>query len=101
MSEKYAPRAEVRFRSTYRKPEWSLSDVLGKPDVVPSAAEHLADLRNRQMTVFAEIIRGDRPLSAFDDFAAEWLARGGRQMTREANELLRVKESIYRKVGAR
>jgi putative aldouronate transport system substrate-binding protein len=93
------PRRELEFRSTWNRTDWALTDLFGKPDVVPSASKYLADLRNRQMTVYAEIIRGSLPLSAFDEFTSEWLKRGGAQMTREANELLVAMEGIYRRVG--
>ncbi|RJG26614.1 extracellular solute-binding protein [Paenibacillus thiaminolyticus] len=32
-----------------------------------------------------EIVLGERPLDDFDTYAAEWLAEGGEEMTREAN----------------
>jgi len=97
--DKYTDREELAFNWEYRRPEWALRNVLGKPDSVPSAAEHLSDLRNYQMTVFARIIRGDIPLAAFDEFVKNWYKRGGDVMTREANELLQIKRDIYQRVG--
>jgi len=98
--ERHTPRKELAFNRTYRKPEWAWKDVLGKPDSVPSAGRYLLDLRNYQMTVFAEIIRGDREAAYFDTFVSEWLRRGGEQMTREATALLETKKRVYRSVGA-
>jgi putative aldouronate transport system substrate-binding protein len=97
--DKYTRRAELAFNWEYRHPKWALRDALGKPDCVPSAAEYLGDLRNYQMTVFAEIIRGDKPLDYFDTFVKNWYERGGRTMTEEATGLLKAKKEIYRRVG--
>jgi hypothetical protein len=51
------------------------------------------------MTVYAEIIRGDKSLEAFDAFVEEWHSRGGEVMTKEANDMYRMRETIYRQVG--
>ncbi len=99
--DKYTDREELAFNWEYGHPKWAMRNVLGKPDSVPSAAEYLADLRNYQMTVFARIIRGDRPLDSFDEFVKNWYERGGDVMTEEANELLQKKQEIYRRVGVR
>jgi putative aldouronate transport system substrate-binding protein len=97
--DKYTQREALEFSRTYCSPEFALKDVLGKPDAVPSAGEYLADLRNYQMTTFAEIIRGDKPIEAFDTFVENWNERGGRILTEEARVLLETKKEIYRKVG--
>lgn len=98
--DEYTPRQELTFRNTYNRPEYAMADLLGKPDAVPSAGEYMGDLRSLQLTVFAEMIRGDRPLDDFDHFVAEWLDRGGAQMLSEAAELHRISQEIYRRVGA-
>ncbi|MCY4604352.1 MAG: hypothetical protein OXE49_08990, partial [Gemmatimonadetes bacterium] len=85
----------------YQRTEWAQAGLFGKPDVVPSSIKHLRDLRNLQMTVYAEIVRGERTLDYFDDFVAEWTERGGAEMTQEAREIYKVREEIYRKVGVR
>ena len=77
---------ELAFRDRYCKPEWCMVDALGKPDRIPLATKYMMDLRNWQLTVFAEIIRGERDLESFDDFVATWLERGGAAMTKQANE---------------
>ena len=99
--DKYTPREELAFRDTYNRPELAMTDLLGKPDSVPSAGKYMGDLRSMQLTVFAEIIRGDREVDYFETFVEVWLARGGAQMLREADELHRAKREIYRKVGVR
>lgn len=99
LEDKYLAREALAFRKQHQPPELGLVDCLGKPDVVPSSARYLARLRNLQLVTFGKIIRGDLPLRAFDDFVAQWYEEGGRTLTQEANELLRVKEDIYRRMG--
>jgi len=36
---------------------------------------------------YAAIIRGDKPISVFDDFVKQWNDRGGSQLEKEANDL--------------
>ena len=85
--------------STISAPSGRRRACSGKPDVVPSSIKHLRDLRNLQMTVYAEIVRGERDLDYFDDFVAEWTERGGAEMTQEAREIYKGREEIYRRVG--
>ncbi|MDE2707146.1 MAG: hypothetical protein OXI35_18930, partial [Gemmatimonadota bacterium] len=99
IADKYLPTAMLRHRERYQRTEWAQAGLFGKPDVVPSSIKHLRDLRNLQMTVYAEIVRGERDLDYFDDFVAEWTERGGAEMTQEAREIYKVREEIYRKVG--
>ena len=40
-------------------------------------------------------------LDYFDAFVAEWMERGGAEMTQEAREIYKERAEIYRKVGAR
>ena len=89
----------LQHRERYQRPEWAQAGLFGKPDVVPSSIKHLRDLRNLQMTAYAEIVRGERSLDYFDAFVAEWMERGGAEMTQEAREIYKVREEIYRKVG--
>lgn len=88
------------FNETYAREEWALINVLGKPDVVPSAAEYQADLRMRQQTVFAEIISGRAPPETFEAFVEEYYRRGGAVLTEEANALHRELETIYARLRA-
>jgi len=97
---KYKRPESVRFALENQKPEWAIMNVLGKSDVVPSASRYLEDLRNWQMTVFVEIITGDRQLETFDAFVNEWKRRGGDILTAEANEMYREMLMIFERVGA-
>lgn len=36
---------------------------------------------------FAQIISGEIPLTDFDTFVTEWKAKGGDELTKEANEM--------------
>ncbi len=66
---------------------------------VPHSGEYLNDLRVLQRKVYAEIIRGDKPLDYFDEFVKQWKAQGGDLLTREANKLQQEKLAIYQQVG--
>lgn len=43
-------------------------------------------LKKNELTTFNEIIYGNKDISAFDDFVAQWKADGGDQITKEVNE---------------
>ena len=43
-------------------------------------------LQTLEKQTYTNIIYGKEPISAFDDFVAEWNAQGGEQITREINE---------------
>lgn len=83
----------------FRPAEQGLKDVFGKPGVLPSAAEYLEDLTERQKTAFAEIIIGQKDLDYCDTFIEEWYVRGGRRLTQEANEFYRVQQEVFRRLG--
>ena len=104
IADKYLPTPMLQHRERYQRPEWAQAGLFGKPDVVPSSIKHLRDLRNLQMTAYAEIVRGERDLDYFDAFVAEWMERGGAEMTQEAREIYEVRdlqEGGGRAVGAR
>ena len=61
----------------------------------------MMDLRNWQLTVFAEIIRGERELDAFDDYVTTWLERGGEAMTEQANAYGQRMIELEKRVKAR
>lgn len=85
--ERWLPEAQRRFDQEFRQPGWSLSNPLGKTDVVPSAGVYVRDLRNSQMKTYMEIVTGAKPLEAFDDFVTYWLSHGGETITEEANQM--------------
>jgi hypothetical protein len=93
------PLAKRRHLERYQRTEWAQAGLFGKPDVVPSSIKYLRDLRNLQMTVYAEIVRGDRSVDYFEAFVDEWMERGGAEMTREAQEMYEVQREIYQRVG--
>ena len=98
--DKYNSQADTTWHETNRKHAWAMKNVLGKSDVVPSASRYLGDLRLWQMTVYVEMIVGERPLSEFDAFIGEWNERGGEILTAEANEMYSQMRDIYTRVGA-
>ncbi len=98
--EHYNSNKETDFDQTYRRAELSLKSPIPWPDMVPLAEKFYADLRVFQETVFAEIIQGNRELEEFDEFVKEWFARGGLELTEDANRMLKVKDDVFRQVGA-
>ncbi len=96
----YRDPAYLRFEDTFKKPEWGLSNPLGKSEVVPSAGRYLNDLRNFQMTVFVEMVIGKRPIASFDEYVTEWKQRGGAVLLQEANDMYETMQQIFNQVGA-
>lgn len=92
---------EKDFDDHYRRPAWTLVNALGKTDVLDSASEHLESLRDLQATWYTQIIRGQRPLESFDEFVAQWNARGGAQLLAEANRWIETRDAIFDRVGVR
>ncbi len=98
-SDHFLPPAAVAYREKYCNEKYGIPDVLGKADVVPSSGVYLGDLRTLQINRFADIIRGAKPLSSFDDFVREWKRRGGDIMTIEARKMYKEKLTIYKELG--
>jgi len=97
--DKYRATAEREWLNRYKRTEWGMMNVLGKSDVVSSSGRYLGDLVNYQMTVFIEMVVGDRDLEDFDQFVAEWRRRGGDTIVEEANTMYQQMHAIYRRVG--
>ncbi|MDF2724421.1 MAG: extracellular solute-binding protein, partial [Paenibacillus sp.] len=53
--------------------------------VLPSQQKYMNELNAMQERTYVSIITGDKPLSAFDDFARAWKTGGGEQLGREAD----------------
>ncbi|THF84578.1 extracellular solute-binding protein [Cohnella fermenti] len=68
----------------YNKPIW---DIFGKSDVLPLSGKYWADLTKLKLDAYAQIVRGDKPISYFDDFVKQWNDMGGAELEKEANEL--------------
>jgi putative aldouronate transport system substrate-binding protein len=81
------PRGEAAYNMTYSNPAWGFPDLLGKPDVCPSAGQYIDDLIQFQTIAYIQIIRGDKPIDYFDTFVKEWNRRGGAVLVKEANEV--------------
>ena len=91
---------EKTYYEKNSRAEFAMKDVFMKPDVVPSASRYINDLRNYQLTTFAEIITGRRDLDYYDTFLAEWNKRGGEQFTKDANDFYKeVDKVIYEQIG--
>jgi putative aldouronate transport system substrate-binding protein len=101
LRERCADPKELAYMRTYRRPEWGLRCALGRNEFVPLTGTYLKDLMSLQQTVFAEIIRGDRPLEYFDTFVEQWKAKGGDILLREANKLRVSRDAIYREMGVK
>ncbi|MDF2837350.1 MAG: ABC-type sugar transport system periplasmic component-like protein [Paenibacillus sp.] len=54
---------------------------------LPSDGKYKADLTSLMQKYFAQIISGEIPLDDFDKFVSEWKARGGDELTKEANDM--------------
>lgn len=99
IADRYRTAAHREFDETHRNPKFALYDALGHASAVESAELYLSDLVQLQVTTFAEIVNGRRPLEHFDVFAEQWLARGGRVLTAEANSLYAQRDEILRRAG--
>ncbi len=56
------------------------------PVTTAAAVQYSGDLTKLRETVYFDIITGKKPVDYFDTFVKDWYARGGEQMTKEANE---------------
>ena len=97
--EKYISAVEREWIKQNRDSAWSMKNVLGKSDVVPSSGRYLKDLLNYQTTFFIEIVVGKRDIDEFDDFVAEWRRRGGDVILEEARQMYKDTSLIYELVG--
>ena len=66
------------------QPVW---DNFGKSDVLPSSGKYWGDLTKLKLDAYVQIVRGDKPVSYFDEFVKQWNDMGGAQLEKEANEL--------------
>ncbi|WP_164821390.1 extracellular solute-binding protein [Paenibacillus koleovorans] len=82
--EKALGKTSVEQMNRYNKPVW---DIFGKSDVLPSSGKYWADLTKLKLDTYAQIVRGDKPVSYFDSFVKQWNEMGGVQLEKEANEL--------------
>lgn len=76
-----------------RKEQWASTLGLDQAGIynllvgsTPSLIKHSAELIKLKNKVYISIITGDKPLDYFDTFVQEFMAAGGEQVLREANE---------------
>lgn len=101
LNDKYETKNSKTFKQTYQNSKNGLSDLFLKPDSLPSASKYYNDLRNKELLTFARIISGEKPISLLDDFLKEWSSQGGDTLLKEAEELSKTKDDIFKKVGAK
>ena len=65
----------------------AITDIFGKPDILPSAGQYWGDLKKLKVETYAKIIRGDIPVSNFDSFVKQWNDMGGEQLRKEGQAL--------------
>ena len=88
------------WNETYGPEETALADVFYKVDIVPSAADYLEDLRNKQMALMAEIIQGTKSADSYiPEFTELWSKGGGDTMLEEAKAHQTVLDEIYKEIG--
>lgn len=56
--------------------------------VTPTMVEQWATLQDLEMETFTQIITGQAPVDAFDNFVKQWYDLGGDQITKEVNEFV-------------
>jgi len=88
--EKALGKASVEQMNLYNKPVW---DIFGKSDVLPSSGKYWGDLTKLKLEAYTQIVRGDKPISYFDEFVKQWNDMGGAQLEKEANELYKSVQS--------
>ncbi|MCL2351179.1 MAG: extracellular solute-binding protein [Firmicutes bacterium] len=60
----------------------------GQTESFSQYGDALRDLTN---STFQQIMSGDKPISAFDDYVAAWKSGGGDVLTKEVNDLMKAK----------
>jgi putative aldouronate transport system substrate-binding protein len=100
-SQSYLPKAEREHNAKTYDQKLGMTDLFMKPDVLPSAGKYYKDLVAKQYTIFAQIIRGEKPVSAYDQFIKDWHAQGGDEMLKDAQAMDQTITEILKKVGAK
>lgn len=100
ITRKYKPKKMISWNEAHRNPAWGRPDFFCSARAVPRAEEFLPDLERLQQTVYADIIRGEAPLEAFDRFVEDWHAAGGEILLAEARKTSAEAERILDKLTA-
>lgn len=83
--DKYSdPKLNEAIRTYSSAPGWTDALLFS---VLPSDGKYKQELTQLMQKYFAQIISGEIPLSDFDKFVTEWKAKGGDELTKEANEM--------------
>ncbi|MCJ8014598.1 extracellular solute-binding protein [Paenibacillus sp. KQZ6P-2] len=83
--DKYSnPALNEAIKATSSAPRWTDALLFSS---LPSDGKYKKDLTSLMQKYFAQIISGEIPLSDFDTFVAEWKAKGGDELTKEANDM--------------
>ncbi len=90
---------DVDFAEEYMNPKFAMKDTFLKGDLITDADKYLVSLREKQMTFFTEVIRGDKSIDDYDAFLADWKASGGDILTENANNLGEKRAAIYKELG--
>ncbi len=56
------------------------------PITTASMPQYWESLDTLRKTTYVQIITGEKPVEAFDDFVKQWNEMGGAKITEEANE---------------
>ncbi len=87
------------WRETYSPADAAMADVFYKVDIVPSAADYLGDLRNKQMKLMADIIQGVKPADSYiPEFTEMWSKGGGDILLEEARAHKAVIDDMYKEL---
>ncbi|WJH32192.1 extracellular solute-binding protein [Paenibacillus sp. CC-CFT747] len=83
--DKYSnPKLNDAVRKYSSAPHWTDALLFA---ALPSDGKYKKDLTALTQKYFAQIISGEIPLSDFDKYVAEWKAKGGDELTKEANDM--------------
>ncbi|RKN75843.1 extracellular solute-binding protein [Paenibacillus ginsengarvi] len=83
--DKYSnPKLNEAVRTYSSAPHWTDALLFA---ALPSDGKYKKDLTALTQKYFAQFISGEIPLSDFDKYVAEWKAKGGNDLTKEANEM--------------
>ncbi|WP_054955148.1 extracellular solute-binding protein [Paenibacillus dakarensis] len=83
--DKYSdPKLNEAIRTYSSAPGWTDALLFS---ALPSDGKYKQDLTSLMQKYFAQIISGEIPLDDFDKFVTEWMAKGGEELTKEANEV--------------
>lgn len=95
----YTPKTQREHNEKYLDPSLGMKDALLKPDVVPESEKYLKDLQNKQLLLFAKIIKGEKSVADYAEFEKEWNELGGKILEENANALYGELQKIYEQVG--